>query len=499
MSLMNWKKYIVFKTKQQVHLQRKMKERRLHPLKVKKSDLKECSKYYEKIKNNIINEIEKFNYVTNEEEQKVLLRDYKILSYNGDFMGKVLTYKGKIYRGIYQESSLTFMELWETGILQILGKYELIPKTSISKYHTEDYPIILEHEIVTMSTSKIWNFEMIKDACILICLIQDICNYFGFKLHDGHLNNITFNNGHPVFTDIGSFVKNDDNIIGQKEDLLFAGCYRLLFWQLDNSILKRIQPYDEMNNSIWIHPMYYDDQTIEYKMMLKKYVRYHFFRSSIVANYLIYKMFCLYDIRPEYISLLFQNKDESSDISYYEEDMSAILKAIRFSKIDIENITDIGGSAGFFPRCLEEKLKVKVNSVEYKDKNSDLAYISFKNEKRNINTYLFNYIYGADNETLNVLKADLVTALDVTHNVAAYQVCKLDSLLNDLYKLTKKYIAITIHIMKQDIIQYTEVELENKISEFFKILYANRFVSTECDKGIVYLCEVKSNKESKVL
>lgn len=489
MSLVKGKKFIIYKARQQVHLHRKLKEKRLHSLRIRKKDLIEWSNYYFKLKKGIVDEITSYNCAIFEEKQKILLENYKILSYNGDLMGKVITNKGKIYRGIYKESRGMFEELWKTGLLQILGKYELIPKTTITEYYTEEYPIILEHEVVTMSTSKMWNYEMVKDACILICLIQDICNSFGFKLHDGHLNNVTFNNGHPVFTDIGSIVKNDGHIVGQKADLLFAGCYKLLFWQLENSVLKRVQMYDEMNNSIWIHPMYYNDQTIEYKAMLKKYMRYHLIRSSIISNYIIFKMFCLYDVRPEYISALFHNTNKVSNTPYYEEDVRAILAAINSVKIDIDNITDIGGSSGYVPQILEDSLSKRVNCVEYSDKNSELAYMSFRNEKRKINTYLFNYIYGADSETLNVLKADLVTAVDITHNMVVYQMCKIDSLLNDLYKLTNKYIAITIHIMKQDKQKYMGEDLVKKILKFYKILYINQFISDEYQTAIVFLCE----------
>jgi hypothetical protein len=489
MKLINSTKiFVISKIKRKVYLYRKLKNRKLHPLNISRKDLKASVQRYSTIRNKLISEIREYNVIEDPfDNNRIFFEGYKILSYNGDLMGKVFTREGHIYRGIYSESEDVFKRLWNTGILQVLGQNELIPKTTVTNYYTDEYPLILEHEVVTMSASKLWNYEMVKDASILICLIQQVCNAFGFKLHDGHLNNVTFNNGHPVFTDIGSIVINDGNVFRQKAGTLFAGCYRLLFWEVENSILKRIQPYDELNNTLCIEPQYYDDQTIECKLILKKYIRYHIIRSSLLSNYLIFKMFYLYDVRPEYIELLFNAGCRTKQVEDYSKDVNAILFAIESIKSEILKITDIGGSAGYIPKILQNNLSVEVNCLEHSDIKSEMAYNSYKEENIKLNTYLFNYIYGADEKTLELIKADLVTAVDVTNNLSIYQTWKADSLFNDLAKISNKYVAITIHIDEIKQKTYKITDIKKQFMMFFELVYENEF-SLEKGKNIyVYL------------
>ncbi len=490
MSKINVKEFVVLKARQKAHLYKKLKSRKLHSKWISYKTLKTEKRYFDDIIHQLINkvkEIQKLSEITID-KGTIKLVDYSILSYNGDFMGKVITKDDHIYRGIYKESCQAFIQLWKSGLLQALGEYGYIPETTVTEYFTEDYPIIIEHQKVLISESKLWNYEMIKDACIQMSIIQKVCNAFGFKLHDGHLNNVTFSNGRCLFTDIGSFMLDDGFYLGQKSAMTFAGLYRLLFWNLDNSILKRIQVYDEKNNSIWLTTMYYDDETIEYKCMLRKFLRYHLFRSSPVYNIIIRKIFYLYDTRPEYISLAFKN-----DILYksniYSVDIEKIINYLKQTHMAICTCTDIGGNFGYLAEGIYKELKIHVKTIDYQDIGSEIAYCRFKTKNLPIDTFLYHYIYGSSNETRHIIESDLVTAIDITNNIEIYQAWKFDSLLNSLSKITKKYVCITCHENSEICEDLHSVK--NTFKNFFELLYDMDFISGDNKPAILLVGKLK--------
>ena len=247
------------------YIKRSREKGHIRPVHVSGAELKDRSNHYGGIVEDFVREMnacaETFEADFPRNER---LTDYEILSFNGDRMGKVLRKEGEIYRGIYRESADDFREMWKTGLLQTLSAHGWIPETEISGYYTDEYPIILKHRTVDMNASKLWSYNMVREAAIRISLIQNIARRAGFTLHDGHMNNVTFHEGKPVFTDIGSFVKDRGQNTVCNREIVFSGCYRCVFRQLGNFMLSRNQTYDESNNMIWMTPRYYDDLTEEY-------------------------------------------------------------------------------------------------------------------------------------------------------------------------------------------------------------------------------------------
>lgn len=423
---------------------------RLYPLHITKQALSECEEYYDTFVDHMLDEMKRYRQVNKADyEGRFLFEDYKILSFNGDRMGKVFSKNGEIYRGIYKESCDVFKELWETGLLQVLSLNGFIPKTEITGYYTSEYPIILKHEQVQIVASKLWNTEMLKDAAILISLIRYLSEKVGFTLHDGHMNNVTFHEGKPVFTDIGSFVKNTGQKTVCNKEILFSGCYRCIFRQLNNSILSRIQPYDEENNAIWLQPRYYDDLTREYYSALKKYMVYHRHHSSLVARDILHRMFYFYDVKPAYIDLVFsrnfQANPEKEVSDAIKADIDHVVDALSELQWNFKSAADLSNSRGMLGWRLFTKFKIPVTSIEYSDDASNAAYTFYKNEYVSGNTLEFHYLYGCDQASRKAVQADLVIALDITHNVISYQQYRMDSLFNSVRKMTNHYVLVTYY------------------------------------------------------
>ena len=402
----------------------------------------------------------------------VELKNYTILSFNGDRMGKVISYNGGIYRVIYKESVPAFKKLWKTGVLQLLGEKGMIPKTEITRFYTEEYPIIISHEKVTMSPSSLWNDDMILDALLLICLIKEIVQRSGFTLHDGHLNNVTFHEGRPVFTDIGSIVENKGQPTICDREILFTGCYRLLSRRIGNSILKHIQLYDESNNMIWIGERSYNDMVREYGALLGAFLRYHFFHSGIVTFWTACLLFKAYDVRAAYIYALFHHDDLLKDESHgsggdHEEDLDLVADAIA-SFDDISDIVEVSGSEGRAASYLFRKTGISVHTLEADEKSAEKAYERFRKEQIPANVYCFNYLYGTDDKILASVRAGLVIASDVSNSCVSYQNYRIDSVLNSLSKLTTGYVACTFYPLRKTREKFRSGsdDPESRISEF---------------------------------
>ena len=435
------------------------------------------------------------------------LEGFRILSFNGDRMGKVIMYNGGIYRGIYKESVPAFKKLWETGLLQMLGIKGYIPKTEVTPYYTDDFPIILSHETVTMSASSLWNDRMILDALLLICLIKQLALKSGFTLHDGHLNNVTFHNGRPVFTDIGSIVENKGQATICDREILFTGCYRLISRLVGSSILKHIQLYDESNNMIWVGSRSYNDMVREYDVLLKAYLRYHLFHSGIRCFWLICRLFKAYDVRAEYIYALFDRSvgsdDGTNDKTYSE--CEHLLDALRSCGLAFSDITEVSGSGGAVAARVYSELQVPVSAIEADERNAEKAYGLISRKELPVNVYCFNYLYGTDEKILRSLTSDLVIGLDISNSCMSYQNYYMDSVLNSLNKLTRSYIACTYHPLRKLNVKYQgEVENTEKAISSFDSVFERFFETvdkrvyegdTPDDCFVLYIGRKKTNED----
>lgn len=410
-------------------------------------------------------QIRAFRPRTADHREKLPFTGYRILSYNGDAMGKVLAKDGRIFRGIYAESAPWFQKLWDTGLIQTLAKEGLMPETTLTDYATGEFPLILEHQTVEISTAKLWNPAMVRDACITITLVDAVCRRFGYKLIDGHLNNITFAAGKPVFTDIGSIVEDRGQYTAYESSLIFAGGYKLIAARLGNSILDRLQFFDENNNAIWPAPFCYDEATRECRGLLKQYRRWHRWRSSPTANAIIFRLFELGEVEPAYFSLLFEEKTPERPPEDHHE---ALLDAV--SSLNVASATVAGGPVTLGQQ-LHRQLGCRTVVLDHSVEAAKTSY-AFGD---GLSCYCFNYLYGGDADSLKCIRTELAVAENVTENLASYQNFKLESLFNGLAKLTDRYVAVSFrpgkaHSRCVDPAKDSPAEFEKKFSQFFRVI-----------------------------
>lgn len=305
---------------------------------------------------------------------------------------------------------------------------------------------------------------MIRDAAILISLINQVIKPQGFVLHDGHLNNVSFHKGKPIFTDIGSIVENHGQDTMCNREILFTAVYRLIFNNIGNSILKHVQLYDETNNAIWVRPRYYDDYTREYTSALRVFEHYHFWHSSSWYRKIIFKMFKCYDVRPEYIEILFPLLTDTTSLPSANilQDIDKLFELIEQAKLSLSSLVDMGGNHGEVASAFYEKYGRKATALECNDTDSMYVYKRFKENHQPLNTFIFHYLYGASVEKIDAIRSDIATCLDITHTCTAFQMYRPDSLFNSLSKISKKYVAISYYPNKQRSLKYIPYLLEDE-------------------------------------
>lgn len=459
----------------------------LQPIDINQERLKNLSKYYSNIISDLQQEASQHKCEWPEITKEKFHKKYKLLSFNGDNLGKAFECEGKIFRGIYPESCSYFKKLWKDGILQALSSKGFLPKIKISKYYTDDYPILLEIERVSISNSSVWTYSMVKDACICLTIIELFLESRGYGLIDGHLNNITFHNGRATFIDIGSFIPYERSFFNQ--EVVFTGCFRMLFENLGNCILARNLVYDPLNNSIWISPRHYDNYVKEYQYCLREYKKYHKRHSAKLTNIIIDKIFNKNELRPEYIDLLFRYTGKITDNEVYfttDELICKTFEIILNLNIKFKEVLTIGGIDIEFARKFKRNFSFShINMLEYNENRCELLYNQMRAKDIDCSIYMYNYLYGGSRDNIEAFKSDIVIAYDVMNNNNAYQHFHVDSIFNSLAKLTRKYVLVTFRPNSS----LSKESFEKSWSVFYKTVWCEMVHSASDNEQYIYLGE----------
>ncbi len=174
----------------------------------------------------------KFEESLNKEE----LNDYSTNYSPLDPIGVVIFKENKVYRAIYEKSKDEFIELLNTGILQVFADYGFIPKFKVTNYFIEDCPIVIEIEKLKIIPACFWNFSMLMEEAKLKLSMLEILREFNYGLRDGHTGNVSFNGKNPIFFDIGSFEKNGNGRWAY-EEIFYSNILSLMFFFCDNFYL----------------------------------------------------------------------------------------------------------------------------------------------------------------------------------------------------------------------------------------------------------------------
>ena len=172
-------------------------------------------------------------------------------SFHADELGFVFVWQGHLLRGIYPQSLDRVKDLFESGLLPELMDRGLFPKTWISDFENEQFGLIIEHERITPVTfATEWNFQMLKDAALLVLEIVQTARKYGYDLLDCFKMNVLFRRNKPLYIDLGSFVPARSALFGWHSfpEFLSSYYYILDVWRSGApQIAKRMMlPHEEM-------------------------------------------------------------------------------------------------------------------------------------------------------------------------------------------------------------------------------------------------------------
>lgn len=178
-------------------------------------------------------------------------------SYHADDLGFVFKWHGHLLRGIYPNAVDQAKGYFESGFLEEIVQKGLFPKTWISDFNNEQFGLIIEHELIEPVTyATEWNFQMLKDAAMLLLDIALIGRKYGYDMIDCHKLNVMFYHNSPLYVDLGSFVPAKKGAKGWKPFSSFSQSY---FYILDvwshgaSQLAKRMMaPHVEMNEQDYL-------------------------------------------------------------------------------------------------------------------------------------------------------------------------------------------------------------------------------------------------------
>ena len=403
-----------------------------------------------------------------ESENPIMIRPDRFVSIVGDQMGRVFEYQGMIYRGIYKESFSDFKKVWDSGVLPVLATHHMIPEVYLTDYVTEEFSVVLGVEKVTIQENKVWSYAMYRDACILVLLLKILLNRFDLTLIDGHLNNVTFHRGNPLFVDIGSIIPYRE--IGVLTELVFAGIYHLVFGFIGNSMMYRLPTHDDDNINVFIFPRSYNLLAREYQDALRVLKRYYLLHGCFFQKHLVHKMFDLNEFEPQDIELLFPVKQEYSDNSFVTDWNEIAYYLQSFAPID--SLVTTNGTYGDAEKAfLEYKPDLKTISMDFMEHRLDLCYLNLKECRKNTNIVLYNYIYLLKRHA-DTVKSDMVLCMDPLNDSGTFWSIKDSVLANAICRLAEKYVVILFPLENET--QY-KLFFESEISQFASSCTVQRF------------------------
>ena len=400
-----------------------------------------------------------------------------------DDVGRVFTWNGRIFRAIFPERESYVRSLFSTGFLNELISQNCFPKTWITDYKMEYFPLILEHErIWPIVYPQEWTFSMLKDAAILVYRISLIAKKYGFNMKDCHGLNVLFDGVSPKFIDLGSFIP--DKYIGWRpyEEFLRFYYYPLNIWK-HNSFVGKLSIF---SGNLTFHENYLQYQHPLLRSispnLLNKFVSLRImpevnanrqssdFQQRSWSGSMLKPTFLLKQLARRVISMksmtlqkvikeiegMRQSKTKSSWGSYHDEikekakRFDRIIEIINMLRDDVRFAADLGGNQGKFSRLLIQKTNIEyVVCIDYDENAIDEGYNREKMANTGTGKITFaHYDFMGPIVKLRFMlpserfKSDIAIALALTHHLILSQGYDIDDIFRNISEYAKKYVLI---------------------------------------------------------
>ena len=462
------------------------------------------------------------------------MANYRRISFGADYSGIVFEKDGRIFRGIRPGFEEHIHRQFESGLMTELMERGFIPKTTITDYITDEFPLVLEHQKVpVIIPPSCWSFSMVKDAAILTLHVNQIANKYGYHLIDAHFWNIAFYQGRPIFLDTGSFVPYSAEIVeGFLQEFQRTFLATLTMLNVREVYFARKLLFSSSGFYIRTLPAQTVENTSSYRNAVDIFKKYHrqWHTKNVFKKILhtlnkasknnpeslcsiISKVFDEHVFEPEYIQMLFSYPPVSTPWTNYQStflsDLSDLEKIeqnnqhIRFNKIidlffkyapDAKSSVDLAGNSGMFSYLLSQRKKLAFYlSLDYDENAIEAGYHFLKEHATSVDLAFCNFIQSSSSI---IATADCVFALAVTHHLLLVQKIRLDVIFWILQRYSRKYVFVEfmplgiwdgVHESSPLPDWYTEEFFKEVFCRYFDFIYREQLEPNR----IIYIGKIK--------
>lgn len=402
-----------------------------------------------------------------------------------DQFGYVFTYDQCLYRAIYPPFEEDILRVFRSGLMDELIQNRLFPPSEVADFRTSDCNLVIRHEKVSVATFPFeWSFLMLKDAALTILKTNKIAQKYGYQIKDAHGFNVLFRYGEPLFVDLGSFVRIEEDfrhsnlgwwaygefmryfyaplVVWSRGDSFFArhalhGDQMPMrsFWRYQNP-LWRLLPISFLDNLEFVYYKYKALNTRSIEALLQVASR-DAMRERIAHGIIRFARrwplpFSSVNLDKKFkqVKQLYR-RHTSSKWGDYQSGMS-ISERHRYiigwiKRLEVKTVLDLGGNAGLLARLILSETDVDhVICADYDENAIDSLYASLKEHPARIYPVLLDFGISITDTKLKPtqerFQSEAVLALALTHHLLLSQGMTIDFILQRLKDYSSKYVLV---------------------------------------------------------
>jgi hypothetical protein len=399
-------------------------------------------------------------------------------------IGRVFFWQGRLFRGINGDSVPAVQKMFECGLVARLVSEHLLVNSWLTDLHLEGYGLVVEHEVVPVTTyPREWSFSMLRDAALLVLRLNEIAISYGYQTKDCNGYNVLFGSGGPVFVDLGSFVEvrtRADLLLSYKE-FLRSYYYPLQMWRsggqylggrvapralallcAPEAYLRYRWPFFRWFNGTTISRAWKtlcSIRTLQHNSLDNTTVRLSPWEIRILVQLRKTRLFS----RPARISVLshklrkLPSASSGSTWADYHDEFSRDAVPIttnrfdyvatKLSELDVETVLELAGNQGVLSRALKRKSgHVRVTCTDMDAIAIDKGYRATRDAREDICWALLNPFAfegsAIERPPEQRFRADAVVVLALTHHLTLTQNFRLDYVFDVIAGYAKRYVLV---------------------------------------------------------
>lgn len=399
-----------------------------------------------------------------------------------DKVGRVFAWKNDLFRAIYPEAAPQVRQFFSSGCLDALTRRGLFPESEITEHILAGFAFVVKHKTVPVVTyPHEWSFEMLRDAALAVLDITEIAKRHGWSLNDCRPCNILFHGVQPLYVDLGGFVPKTSHT----ESLPGASFLRLYWWPLsiwasgDHFLAQRIisGQHEKMASLRW---RFYRNPLVRWFGLrpgarlarLWDRVTYgvaRWLREGAILAQLVAPLSCYLSAETliqnptllrRKLAKLAPPKPVSAWLSYHDEYMGTgkLVPSPRFDRISeivyslgSTSVVELAGNQGFLSLLLASRRQI--TRIICTDCDSDVINKLYSycrrvagTENNIIHPAVLDFMISESNSgtipPAERFRADLVTALAITHHLTLRQNLPLREVIRAIASYTNRFALV---------------------------------------------------------